>query len=76
MCGEMAGDSRMAQLLMGLGLHKFSMGPAAVLPFKQTISHFTLSQAITLSQTALTCSTQEEVMQLLDGYMEVNKNKL
>ncbi len=68
MCGEMAGDSRMAQLLVGLGLRKFSMSPAAVLPFKQTVSHFTLPQAITLSQTALTCSTQEEVMQLLDGY--------
>lgn len=69
MCGEMAGDPRMAQLLVGLDLRKFSMSPAAVLPFKQAVSQFTLSQANVLIQDALSCSTQEEVQQLLNKHV-------
>jgi phosphoenolpyruvate-protein phosphotransferase (PTS system enzyme I) len=36
-CGEMAGDTSMTRLLLGLGLRSFSMHPAQVLAVKQEI---------------------------------------
>lgn len=36
-CGEMAGDPRMTQLLLALGLRRFSMHPAQLLNVKQII---------------------------------------
>lgn len=37
MCGEMASDPRYTRLLMGMGLHDFSMHPASVLEVKQVV---------------------------------------
>jgi len=36
-CGEMAGDTAMARLLLGMGLRQFSMHPAQILAVKQEI---------------------------------------
>ena len=36
-CGEMAGDSSMTRLLLGLGLRSFSMHPAQLLTIKQEV---------------------------------------
>ena len=36
-CGEMAGDSRLTRLLLGLGLRQFSMHPAHVLAVKRQV---------------------------------------
>ena len=36
-CGEMAGDSSMTKLLLGLGLRSFSMHPTQILSVKQEI---------------------------------------
>lgn len=36
-CGEMAGDSSMTRLLLGLGLRSFSMHPAQILSVKQEV---------------------------------------
>ncbi len=36
-CGEMAGDPRLARMLVGMGLRQFSMHPAQVLEVKQQI---------------------------------------
>jgi len=36
-CGEMAGDANMTRLLLGLGLHSFSMHPSQILSVKQQI---------------------------------------
>jgi phosphotransferase system enzyme I (PtsI) len=38
MCGEMAGDIRYTQLLLGLGLREFSMHPATLLEIKKIIN--------------------------------------
>lgn len=36
-CGEMAGDTSMTRLLLGLGLRSFSMHPAQILSVKQEV---------------------------------------
>jgi phosphoenolpyruvate-protein phosphotransferase (PTS system enzyme I) len=36
-CGEMAGDTRMTRLLLGMGLREFSMHPTQILSVKQEI---------------------------------------
>ena len=36
-CGEMAGDTTLTRLLLGLGLRSFSMHPAQILAVKQEI---------------------------------------
>ena len=36
-CGEMAGDTTMTRLLLGLGLRSFSMHPSQILAVKQQI---------------------------------------
>jgi phosphotransferase system enzyme I (PtsI) len=37
MCGEMAGDARYTQLLLGLGLREFSMQPGSLLEVKAIV---------------------------------------
>ena len=36
-CGEMAGDTRLTKLLLGMGLRQFSMHPSNLLSVKQKI---------------------------------------
>jgi phosphotransferase system enzyme I (PtsI) len=38
MCGEMAGDPRCVRLLLGMGLHEFSMQPAALLDVREQLT--------------------------------------
>jgi phosphotransferase system enzyme I (PtsI) len=44
MCGEMAGDPRYTQLLLGLGLSEFSMHPATLLEVKKIVRGAHLGQ--------------------------------
>jgi phosphotransferase system enzyme I (PtsI) len=43
-CGEMAGDTRLTRLLLGMGLREFSMHPAQLLSVKQEILNADLAQ--------------------------------
>lgn len=43
-CGEMAGDVRMTRLLLGMGLRKFSLNSANLLPVKQIILETNLQE--------------------------------
>lgn len=43
LCGEMAGDTRLTRLLLGMGLTEFSMHPAQLLSVKQEILNSDLS---------------------------------
>ncbi|MEN3278105.1 MAG: phosphoenolpyruvate-protein phosphotransferase system enzyme [Massilia sp.] len=43
-CGEMAGDTKLTRLLLGMGLREFSMHPAQLLSVKQEILNADLAQ--------------------------------
>jgi phosphoenolpyruvate-protein phosphotransferase (PTS system enzyme I) len=44
MCGEMAGDSKLTRLLLGMGLRQFSMFPAQIPEVKQKIKQSDISE--------------------------------
>jgi len=43
-CGEMAGDTQLTKLLLGMGLRQFSMHPSQVLSVKQKILQSNLNK--------------------------------
>ena len=45
-CGEMAGDTHLTRLLLGMGLREFSMHPAQLLPVKQEILNTDLNAIV------------------------------
>ena len=65
MCGEMAGDSMAAPVLLGLGLDEFSMSATSILEARKTINNLSYAKMQDLSKKALECSTEEEVINLL-----------
>ncbi len=67
MCGEMAGDSVAIPLLLGLGLHEFSMSATSILPARSQISKLSKAEMEELAQKALSMSTAEEVVELVNS---------
>jgi phosphoenolpyruvate-protein phosphotransferase len=67
-CGESAGDPRIAPLLVGLGITELSMTPANIPPVKEALSRFTAAQLAELADRALQLATVEEVHALLEEY--------
>ncbi|HZG86448.1 phosphoenolpyruvate--protein phosphotransferase [Paenibacillus sp.] len=61
MCGEMAGDETAIPLLLGLGLHEFSMSAGSILPARRLIGGLSREQWKTLAEQALDMSSHEEV---------------
>ena len=66
MCGEMAGNSKHTQLLLGLGLREFSVHPGYLLEVKKMIIESELSQLIPLADKALQAKSGAEVKTLLE----------
>lgn len=56
-CGEMAGNSRGAVLLMGLGVTRFSMVPARIPRIKQVLGRITIDEARAAAGDALAQAT-------------------
>jgi phosphotransferase system enzyme I (PtsI) len=56
-CGEMAGNSRAAVVLMGLGVTRFSMVPARIPRIKQVLSRITIDEARAAASEALAMAT-------------------
>lgn len=65
MCGEMAGDSLCALLLLGMGLEEFSMGPLYIPVIKKTIRSITYQAAKTAAQIVLQMDTVGEIKRYL-----------
>ncbi|HEX7489590.1 MAG TPA: putative PEP-binding protein, partial [Anaeromyxobacteraceae bacterium] len=65
MCGEMGGDPRHTELLLGLGLSKFSVAPGEMLEVKNAIRATRLDDAQDLARQALELGSVAEIEALL-----------
>jgi phosphotransferase system enzyme I (PtsI) len=66
-CGEMAGDPRYTELLLGLGLRRFSVSPGEILGVKRAIRAANLVAANTLAERALAMRSVAEIRALLQS---------
>ena len=64
MCGEMAGDPRFTQLLLGMGLQELSMQPAALLEIREIIRNCNLKDLGQRTREFFSQIHQEDVPQL------------
>lgn len=69
MCGSMAGDPLAAPLLVGLGLHEWSMSPSAIQRIKQTITKLERSACEQLIERLLDLDTSSEVRAELEAFL-------
>ncbi|WP_142986812.1 phosphoenolpyruvate--protein phosphotransferase [Halorubrum cibi] len=69
MCGEMAGDPALTELLVGLGLEELSMSAVTVPAVKTRVREVDSAAARDLAEEALACETRGEVREVvgLDG---------
>jgi phosphotransferase system enzyme I (PtsI) len=65
MCGEMAGDKRLAPFLLGVGLDEFSMSAVSILEVKDQIRNLSQNEAEEIAGEALSYSTAREVENFL-----------
>ncbi|HDZ7848611.1 TPA: phosphoenolpyruvate--protein phosphotransferase [Staphylococcus aureus] len=70
MCGEMAGDETAIPLLLGLGLDEFSMSATSILKARRQINGLSKNEMTELSNRAVDCATQEEVIELVNNYVK------
>ena len=66
MCGEMAGDPAVTELLLGLGLDEFSASAVTVPQVKARVRETALADAEALAERALAATTLEEVQAILN----------
>lgn len=69
-CGEMAGEPKLAPIFVGMGLDEFSMSATSVLQIRRLISEINKSEAEELVTKALDAETQEEVIELIDNWLK------
>jgi phosphotransferase system enzyme I (PtsI) len=67
MCGEMAGDARYTRLLLGLGLHEFSMHPATLLMVKRNVLNSHAGKLTRFARRALNSGDAHAVHELVDS---------
>ncbi|MGM0370593.1 MAG: phosphoenolpyruvate--protein phosphotransferase, partial [Bacillota bacterium] len=65
MCGEMAGDKRLAPFLLGVGLDEFSMSAVSIPEVKDQIRNLSRKEAQEIAGEALSYSTAREVENFL-----------
>jgi phosphoenolpyruvate-protein phosphotransferase (PTS system enzyme I) len=70
MCGSMAGDRLAAPLLLGLGLHEWSMSPGSIHKVKETVAGCSHADCVKLGQQVLELETPEEIRGALTAFLE------
>lgn len=68
MCGSMAGDPLAAPLLIGLGLHEWSMSPSALQKVKHAVTQLNRSECEALTTRVLELDTPQEVREALTAF--------
>jgi phosphotransferase system enzyme I (PtsI) len=67
MCGEMAGDKRLAPFLLGVGLDEFSMSAISIPEVKEQIRNLSLAEVEEIAKEALSYVTAKEVEEFLSN---------
>ena len=65
-CGEMAGDPKLARLLLGLGLRQFSMHPAQLLAVKYEVLRSDVGACETLAKKILSAGEPDRIRVLVE----------
>ncbi|UKS31206.1 phosphoenolpyruvate--protein phosphotransferase [Paenibacillus sp. HWE-109] len=65
MCGEMAGDVTAIPILLGMGLHEFSMSASSILPARALIKEVSRTEWAGYTQQILAMSSQEQIQQFV-----------
>lgn len=73
MCGSMAGDPLAAPLLVGLGLHEWSMSPSAIQRIKQTVRKLERSACGQLTERLLDLDTPAEIRTELEAFLKLQQ---
>jgi phosphotransferase system enzyme I (PtsI) len=68
MCGSMAGDPLAAPLLLGLGLHEWSMAASSLSKIKKEITSLDRNECVALAERILEMDTAAEVRQALMAF--------
>jgi phosphoenolpyruvate-protein phosphotransferase (PTS system enzyme I) len=72
-CGEMAGEPTYAPVLLGLGIHTFSVSPATLLEIKKVVRSMTMDQAREICERVYQFDSDREV----DAYLaEITRRML
>ncbi|RPI45927.1 MAG: phosphoenolpyruvate--protein phosphotransferase [Betaproteobacteria bacterium] len=66
LCGEMAGDTKLTRLLLGLGLRQLSMHPGQLLAVKQEVLRTNLSSVRVLARRMLRIGDPERMQSMLE----------
>jgi phosphotransferase system enzyme I (PtsI) len=70
MCGSMAGERLAAPLLLGLGLHEWSMSPGSIHKVKETVAGCSHAACVKLAEQILELETPEEVRAALTAFLK------
>lgn len=70
MCGEMAGDEKAIPLLLGLGLHEFSMSAVSILPARELIGQLSHAEWSLLADSVMELATQEEIQAFVNHHKQ------
>ncbi|HDN2513100.1 phosphoenolpyruvate-protein phosphotransferase PtsI [Providencia vermicola] len=70
MCGELAGDERATLLLLGMGLDEFSMSAISIPRIKKLIRNANFADTQALAEQALAQPTADELMKLVDTFIQ------
>ena len=65
MCGEMAGDTKLAPVLLGFGLDEFSMSAPSILKMRKLIRNTNIKQAQEIAEAVLKLDTAKDI----EGYL-------
>ncbi|MBP1157657.1 MULTISPECIES: phosphoenolpyruvate--protein phosphotransferase [unclassified Paenibacillus] len=68
MCGSMAGDPLAAPLLVGLGLHEWSMAPSSMQKVKRVVTQLNRESCSKLAERILDMDTPTEVRAALESF--------
>lgn len=72
-CGEMAGYYKATPILIGLGINNLSMSISSILSTKELISKITCESAKDIAKRAVAASTNKQVDQIMEFYINSNK---